>query len=131
MRCTPDSFPQIANPNDFQTAVTDAMAEFQVEETTAERFLLLGMGLAVIYDEVTAQTKLGEMVAKAAADKEPWGTQWVASMLRKHSDEHRTVYQKAIELGIDPVAALRLTAGLNEEQASTTVAILRAEGGDQ
>ncbi|MFB7836093.1 hypothetical protein [Streptomyces sp. NPDC056056] len=35
MRYTPSGFPQTGNPADFQIAITEAMAELQIEETTA------------------------------------------------------------------------------------------------
>ncbi|MFE4309213.1 hypothetical protein ACFRR6_24550 [Streptomyces sp. NPDC056891] len=120
MKVTTDGIPQIANVDDFNAALADSMAELGVDETTAEHFLYLNLGMNVVHPKDSAEHVFTPLFNKAVETKEGWATTWLAA-------EHRPAYERALEVGIHPISALQLTTDMGPKAARETVNRLKAE----
>lgn len=127
MKVTIDGIPQIANVDDLNAALADIVSELGVDVTTAEHFLYLTLGISVVHPEDSAQHVFTALAPKAVDSKKGWETTWLTAMLRKSAEEHRPAYERALELGINPIPALQLITDMGPEAARETVNLLKAE----
>ncbi|MFJ3097972.1 hypothetical protein [Streptomyces hydrogenans] len=130
MRSTPDGIPQIASLEEFNVAVADTMREFGISAMTAKRFLVLTLGFSVIYEEPTAQAEFTAVFQAAVTDKEPWALEYFNANLARTVAPYRETYQRAVQLGADPVISLQVAHGITEDVAREAVT-LRQQESDQ
>ncbi|MFE7963477.1 hypothetical protein ACFU0X_10545 [Streptomyces cellulosae] len=97
-----------------------------IDDTTAERVLYLTLGAISVAGDINAGEGIVRGIIEAAvADKEPWAIKYLKAVENRKYEQYRTTYNEAVEIGLNPAGALRLTHKLDEPTAREAARYLK------
>lgn len=120
--------PHPSHPQAVDEMIREFMNEYPgVGPETALHAVLLTLGAGGVYPEPKALEVYNGMLQRSVALKEAWAMEVLHAVNSKKADEVRPTYDKAVALGLDPAAALRLNHDLGEIEAAELVALLASK----